>query len=50
MGAPVTIDVRPDGATLIFNIDGEQQTVNTATINATPTPAAARMSMAGKTE
>lgn len=25
MGAPVTIDVRPDGATLQFNIDGEQQ-------------------------
>ncbi len=27
MGAPVTIDVRPDGATLQFNIDGEQQVV-----------------------
>ena len=25
MGAPVTIDVRPDGATLQFNIDGEQR-------------------------
>ncbi len=25
MGAPVTIDVRPDGATLQFNIDGQQQ-------------------------
>ena len=40
MGAPVTIDVRSDGATLQFNIDGDQQTVNTATITATPTPAA----------
>ena len=27
MGAPVTIDVRSDGATLQFNIDGEQQEV-----------------------
>ena len=48
MGAPVTIDVRTDGATLEFDIDGEQQVVNTATIKATPTPAAARMRMAGK--
>ena len=50
MGAPVTIDVRPDGATLEFNIDGEQQQVNTAGITATPTPAAARMRLAGKIE
>ena len=50
MGAPVTIDVRSDGATLQFNIDGEQQTVNTATITATPTPAATRMWLAGKIE
>ena len=27
MGAPVTIDVRPDGATLQFDIDGQQQEV-----------------------
>ena len=32
MGAPVTIDVRPDGATLQFNIDGQQQEVITADI------------------
>ncbi len=50
MGAPVTIDVRPDGATLQFNIDGDQQIVNTADITATPTPAAVRMRLAGKTE
>ena len=50
MGAPVTIDVRQDGATLQFDIDGEQQTVNTATISATPTSTAARMRMAGKIE
>ena len=39
----VTIDVRSDGATLQFNIEGDQQTVNTATITASPTPAATRM-------
>jgi hypothetical protein len=50
MGAPVTIDVRTDGATLQFDIDGDQQTVNTATITATPTPAAVRMWLAGKIE
>ena len=50
MGAPVTIDVRSDGATLQFNIDGMQQTVSTADITATPTPVAARMRLAGKIE
>jgi muramoyltetrapeptide carboxypeptidase len=50
MGAPVTIDVRTDGAILQFNIDGDQQTVNTATITATPTPASVRMWLAGKIE
>ena len=50
MGTPVTIDVRTDGATLQFDIDGNQQTVNTATITATPTSTAARMRMAGKIE
>ena len=32
MGAPVTIDVRNDGATLQFDIDGAQRVVNTADI------------------
>ena len=50
MGAPVTIDVRADGATLQFDIDGTQQQVHTADITATPLPAAARMQLAGKTE
>ena len=50
MGTPVTIDVRTDGAILQFDIDGEQQTVNTATITTTPTPVAVRMRMAGKIE
>ena len=50
MGADVTIDVRADGATLQFNIDGDQQQVNTASITAPATPAAARMRLAGKIE
>ena len=50
MGAPVTIDVRADGATLQFNIDGEQRQVNTASIVAPVTPASIRMRLAGKKE
>ena len=50
MGANVTIDVRTDGATLQFNIDGEQQQVNTADITAPATPAAVRTRLAGKNE
>ncbi len=38
MGAPVTLDVRSDGATLQFDINGAQQTVRTADI---PVPAPA---------
>ena len=41
---------RPDGATLLFNIDGEQQQVNTADITAPETPAAVRLRLAGKIE
>ena len=50
MGAPVTIDVRADGATLTFDIDGTQHEVHTADITAAPTPVTARMIMAGKSE
>ena len=50
MGANVTIDVRNDGATLQFNIEGDQQQVNTADITAPVTPAAVRMQLAGKIE
>ena len=50
MGAPVTIDVRNDGATLQFNIEGNQYDVNTAEISAVPMTARARMMMAGKRE
>ena len=50
MGANVTIDVRTDGATLQFNIEGDQQQVNTGSITAPVTPAATRMQLAGKME
>jgi muramoyltetrapeptide carboxypeptidase len=50
MGANVTIDVRNDGATLQFNIEGSQQQVNTADITAPATPAKTRMRLAGKIE
>jgi muramoyltetrapeptide carboxypeptidase len=48
MGAPVTIDVRNDGATLQFNISGEQYSARTADVTATPTPVGVRMQLAGK--
>lgn len=48
MGAPVTIDVRADGATIQFNVEGLQQTINTAGITAPKTPVADRMQKAGK--
>ena len=50
MGANVTIDVRSDGATLRFNVDGYQQQVNTADITTPATPVATRMRLAGKME
>ena len=50
MGSNVTIDVRTDGATLQFNIEGDQQQVNTLNITAPVTPTAVRMRLAGKIE
>ena len=50
MGANVTIDVRADGSTLQFNIDGDQQQVNTASISVPETPTTSRMRLAGKME
>ena len=50
MGAKVTIDVRSDGATLVFNIDGDQRQVNTEDIAAPTTSVASRMRLAGKRE
>ena len=49
MGAPVTIDVRNDGATINFNIDGEKEDVYVADITApVQMPFAQRMRLAGK--
>ena len=54
MGAPVTIDVRADGATLQFDIDGQQREVRTADVaavrGAAKSSTTARMRMAGKIE
>ena len=50
LGAPVTIDVRADGAIVQFDIEGVQQEVRTAHIAAASTPLSARMRMAGKRE
>ena len=50
MGAPVTIDVRRDGATLRFHIDGQQQEVRTEEITASKTPLSRRLRLAGKKE
>jgi muramoyltetrapeptide carboxypeptidase len=50
MGANVSINVRTDGSTLQFNIDGDQQQVNTADITAPASPATVRMRLAGKIE
>ena len=50
MGARVTLDVRSNGATVQFNIDGTQQTVRTADISAAPIAQETLMRMAGKIE
>lgn len=50
MGAPVTIDVRPDGATLQFGVEGQQQTINTAEVTAPQTSLSRRLMLSGKTE
>ena len=53
MGAPVTLDVRADGATLSFNINGEQRVVNTSEAKAkqaTEITVDEIKDMAGKTE
>ena len=48
LGGPVTIDVRSDGATFQFNIDGEQQTVKTSEITAAKTSLSKRLMLSGK--
>ena len=48
MGAPVTIDVRNDGASVTFNIDGEQKSVRTDDLPTKSIPLAQRLRLAGK--
>jgi muramoyltetrapeptide carboxypeptidase len=50
MGAPVTMEVRSDGASLQFDIEGQRQIVNTAEIEAPSSSVANRMQLAGKRE
>lgn len=50
MGAPVTIDVRADGATLTFGIDGDQTEVHTADIVAPPADIDQQLVLSGKRE
>ena len=50
MGAPVTIDVRADGATLQFDIEGHQTEVHTAEISAAKTSLESRLQRSGKME
>jgi hypothetical protein len=50
MGAPVTIDVRSDGATLQFNIDGQPQDVPTDGIQAPVSSLTQRLRKSGKRE
>jgi len=48
MGAKVSMDVRKDGATLQFLIDGDQQAVNTGEVQGVKTSLVRRLIMAGK--
>ena len=50
MGAPVTMDVRADGATLQFDIEGQQTEVHTADISASKTSPESRLKRSGKLE
>ena len=50
MGAPVTMDVRADGATLQFDIEGQQTEVNTTEISAAKTSLESRLQRSGKQE
>ena len=50
MGAPVTLDVRANGATLQFDIEGQQTEVNTSSLSATRTSLERRLQCSGKRE
>ena len=49
MGAPVTMDVRADGATLQFDIEGQQTAVHTSNLSTAKTPLESRLQRSGKT-
>ncbi len=49
MGAPVTMDVRADGATLQFDIEGQQTEVQTSDLSTTKTSLESRLQRSGKT-
>lgn len=48
MGATVSINVRTDGASLAFNMEGEQQQVRTDSVSAIVVPQSRRLDLAGK--
>lgn len=50
MGAPVTMDVRAEGATLQFDIEGQQTEVQTSDLSTTKTPLETRLKHSGKLE
>ena len=50
MGAPVTMDVRADGATLQFDIEGQQTEVHTSNLSTAKTPLESRLQRSGKLE
>ena len=50
MGAPVSIDVSSSGATLQFNVEGQQQLVNISEVTAVKTSLAKRLILSGKQE
>lgn len=50
MGAPVTMDVRADGATLQFDIEGHQTKIHTSDLSVTKTSLETRLKRSGKVE
>ena len=48
MGAPVIMDVRADGATLQFDIEGQQTEVHTSNLSTAKTPLESRLKRSGK--
>ena len=50
MGAPVILDVHADGATLQFDIEGQQTEVHTSNLSTAKTPLESRLKRSGKME